>query len=33
MDDWQEFDAPRKIDWIKTFPRPLEECPGSRRAE
>ena len=26
MDDWQSFDTPKKIDWISTFPRPLEEC-------
>lgn len=30
MDDWQKFDAPRKIDWVTTFPHPLEECQARR---
>lgn len=33
MDDWQKFDTPRKIDFVTTFPRPLEECPARRRQE
>lgn len=32
MDDWQDFDAPRPIDFVTTFPRPLEECPARRSA-
>lgn len=30
MDDWKDFDAPRPVDFVKTFPGPLEECPARR---
>lgn len=30
VDDWQRHDAPRTIDWVTTFPGPLEECPARK---